>query len=107
MPLNLVAEVVAALKDPEVVAQHRESLRPIIIEALAEALKTRETDSWLTSEQAAALLGYPTAAAFKVARGRNLELGALGVKVGRCWRFRRSDLHRWMASNPRRGRGAP
>lgn len=102
MPLSLVAEVVAALKDPEVVAQHRESLRPIIIEALAEALKARETNGWLTSEQAAVLLGYPTADAFKMARGRNPELAALGIKVGRCWRFRRSDLDAWMASNHRR-----
>lgn len=82
----------------------REAAREGAREAVTEAFKAREADAYLTSEQAAVLLGYSSPAAFKMARGRNLELGALGIKVGRCWRFRRSDLEAWIAAHPRRGK---
>lgn len=75
-------------------------------QALAESAAQTSADCWLSSAQAATLLGYPSQAAFKQARNRNPELAALGTKHGKRWRFRRSDLDAFMSAHPRKRKGA-
>lgn len=75
-------------------------------QALAESAAQADGDCWLGSAQAARLLGYPSQAAFKQARNRNPELAALGIKHGKLWRFRRTDLEAYMSAPPRKRRGA-
>ncbi len=75
-------------------------------QALAESAAQASGDCWLGSAQAAKLLGYPSQAAFKQARNRNPELAALGMKHGKLWRFRRTDLDAFMSAHPRKRRGA-
>ncbi len=75
-------------------------------QALAESAARASADCWLSSAQAATLLGYPSQAAFKQARNRNPELAALGMKHGKLWRFRRTDLEAFMSAHPRKRRGA-
>ncbi len=72
--------------------------------ALAESAAKATSEHWLSSQQAAELLGYPSPAAFKQARNRNPELAALGIKHGKLWRFRRTDLEGFMTAHPRAGR---
>jgi len=75
-------------------------------QALAESAARANGDCWLGSAQAATLLGYPSQAAFKQARNRNPELAALGLKHGKLWRFRRTDLEAFMSAHPRTRKGA-
>lgn len=75
-------------------------------QALAESAAQADGDCWLGSAQAAKLLGYPSQAAFKQARNRNPELAALGMKHGKLWRFRRTDLEAFMSVHPRTRKGA-
>ena len=75
-------------------------------QALAESAARANGDCWLGSAQAATLLGYPSQAAFKQARNRNSELAALGLKHGKLWRFRRTDLDAFMSAHPRTRKGA-
>ncbi len=69
------------------------------------AMAQRETDAFLTSEQAAELLGYrcadgrPNVRAFKAFRQRHAEFRALAVTFGRRLRWRRSDVERWMSEH--------
>jgi hypothetical protein len=86
----------------------REAAREGARQGIAEAFQAQQTDRMLDSGQAALLLGYvkpdgePNLPAFKMARGRNPELAALGVRLGSRWRFRRSDLEAWLSAHPRR-----
>jgi hypothetical protein len=75
-------------------------------QALAESAAQASADCWLSSAQAAKLLGYPSQAAFKQARGRSPDLAALGIKHGKLWRFRRTDLEAFMSVHPRTRKGA-
>lgn len=67
------------------------------------ALEKREADTFLSSEQAAQLLGYrytdgrPNLQAFKAFRQRHPAFRALAVPHGRLLRWRRSDVERWMS----------
>jgi hypothetical protein len=75
-------------------------------QALAESAAQAGADCWLSSAQVAKLLGYPSQAAFKQARNRNPVLAALGIKHGKLWRYRRSDLEAYMSAHPRKRKGA-
>jgi hypothetical protein len=101
MSLDLTPELCAALIHPDVVERFRQLVKPAFAECIREARAETLADSWLNSEQAAQLLGYPSLAAFKQAGYRNPELATLGTKHGRRWRFRRSDLEAYMATHPR------
>lgn len=80
-----------------------EELRTLIREAVAEALSAKDrggaVQEVLTSEQAGKLLGLHP----KVVIGYVTSKGLPGQRLGRIWRFRRTELLEWMA---RQGKAA-
>jgi len=100
MPLDLVAEIRAALLDPEL---RRVFGQEVIKPAVAEALADAAVDSWLSACEAARYLyGIDGAAErFRKLRERHPELDRLSVGQGKMRRWKRADLDAFLASNPR------
>jgi excisionase family DNA binding protein len=55
-------------------------------------------DPLLTTDEVMAILRVDTRTVYRLIRSRNIP----AVRVGRQWRFRRSDLERWL-DRDRRG----
>jgi excisionase family DNA binding protein len=57
---------------------------------------TREIEStFLTTEEVIAVLRVNTRTVYRLIRNRDIP----AVRVGRQWRFRRSDLEEWLGRN--------
>lgn len=89
--IDLVAELQAALTDPDV----RQVLTSYIKQAVKDALAERDTDTWLDHRGAAKLLGL-TVPAFVAKRRRYPELDQMSAGNGRMRRWRRADLEHWL-----------
>ncbi len=94
--IDLVAELQAALTDPDV----RTVLSGYIKQAVKDALAERDTDSWLDHAAAAQLLGL-TVPAFIGKRRRYAELDQMSAGSGRMRRWRRADLEHWLREQGR------
>jgi hypothetical protein len=94
--IDLVAELQAALTDPDV----RAVLTTYIKQAVKDALAERDTDTWLDHRAAAELLGL-TVPAFVAKRRRYTELDQMSAGNGRMRRWRRADLEHWLREHGR------
>lgn len=78
---------------------HPEELRALVRDAVREALADRPAASsaaeWLDTESAAALLGVNARTITKRATAGQIP----GAKIGKLWRFRRSDLERLLVGS--------
>ena len=97
--IDLVAELQAALTDPDV----RAVLSAYIKQAVKDALSERDTDTWLDHRAAAQLLGL-SVPAFIAKRRRYAELDQLSAGNGRMRRWRRADLEHWLREQGQRRR---
>jgi hypothetical protein len=100
--IDLVAELRAALTDPDVAAM----LSGYIKEAVKQALSERDTDAWLDHRGAAQLLGL-SVPAFVAKRRRYAELDEMSAGSGRMRRWRRADLEHWLREQGRIRRRSP
>jgi hypothetical protein len=95
MLLDLCAELRAALTHPET----RQAFKALVIEALAQ----RDADAWLSAREAARYVyGCDDRDdAFRRLRARHPELDRLSSGTNKLRRWKRADLDRFIASNPR------
>lgn len=100
--IDLVAELQAALTDPDV----RTVLSGYIKQAVKDALAERDTDTWLDHAAAVQLLGL-TVPAFIGKRRRYAELDQMSAGSGRMRRWRRADLEHWLSEQGRIRRRNP
>lgn len=99
MTFDLAAMFAQAAQDPRVAA----ALKPIVKDAVRDALSESAADSWLSVEQAARYI-YGCdgkAEAFRKVLARNTDLSSLAAGPPRMRRFRRVDLDAWLANNTR------
>lgn len=99
MPLDVAGLLAEAAKDP----RFADVLRPIVKEAVRDALSESAADSWLDTAGAARHVygceGQEDA--FRKLRARHPELDRCSVGEHKLRRWKRGDLDAWLASNPR------
>lgn len=99
MTLDLAALLADAAQDPRFAA----ALRPVVADALKDALRESAADAWLDAPGAARYVygcdGKEEA--FRKLRAHHPELDALSVGEHKLRRWRRATLDQWLASNPR------
>ena len=99
MPLDVAGLLAEAAKDP----RFADVLRPIVKEAVRDALSESTADSWLDTAGAARHV-YGSEGqedAFRKLRARHPELDRFSVGEHKLRRWKRGDLDAWLASNPR------
>lgn len=98
MPLDVAGLLAEAAKDP----RFADALRPIVKEAVRDALSESAADSWLDTAGAARHVygceGQEDA--FRKLRARHPELDRFSVGEHKLRRWKRGDLDAWLASNP-------
>ena len=99
MSLDVAGLLAAAAGDPRSAA----ALKPIVRDALRDALSESAADSWLSVEQAARYVygSDGKSEAFRKVIARNADLARLAAGPPRMRRFRRVDLDAWLANNTR------
>lgn len=99
MTLDLAAMLAQAAQDPRFAA----ALKPIVKDAVRDALSESAADSWLDTAGAARHVygceGQEDA--FRKLRARHPELDRCSVGEHKLRRWKRGDLDAWLASNPR------
>ena len=100
MALDIASEVKLAIKTPDMAHWLRQH---VITPGVQDALAVARAYNWLTAEQAANYLYgcEGRADAFRKLRARHAELDRLSQGSGKLRRWRRADLDRFVASNPR------
>ena len=93
-------EVKLAIQAPDMADWLREY---VIKPGVLDALDVAAADTWLNAEQAARHLygSEGKAEAFRKLRERHAELDRLSQGSGKLRRWRRAELDRFVASNPR------
>lgn len=104
MPLDLTADLAAALRTDEGRAALAEVLAPVVRRELREALQEHAADRFVDIAGAAKHCGM-TPGAFKVRLGSDAELARLRLGTGRLTRFRATDLDAWLARRQSQKRG--
>ena len=99
MSLDVAGLLAAAAGDPRFAA----ALKPIVKDAVRDALSESAADSWLSVEQAARYVygSDGKSEAFRKVIARNADLARLAAGPPRMRRFRRVDLDAWLANNTR------
>lgn len=99
MTFDLAAMFAQAAQDPRVAA----ALKPIVKDAVRDALSESAADSWLDTAGAARHVygceGQEDA--FRKLRARHPELDRVSVGEHKLRRWKRADLDAWLTSNPR------
>jgi excisionase family DNA binding protein len=70
-----------------------DELRTLVQGAVADALRDKSEDEWLTREAVAAMFGVHPKTVSRLVRRKLLQ----GTRVGRVLRFRRKEVDRYMA----------
>lgn len=99
MPLDVAGLLAEAARDP----RFADVLRPIVKDAVRDALSESAADSWLDTAGAARhVYGCEgQEEAFRKLRVRHPELDRFSVGEHKLRRWKRGDLDAWLASNPR------